>query len=113
MSLVPESYHDSYHYFEPEPHDLTGLDFFYMDAESWLGIDYDDGQVHRVDSFDAYSVLMEEHSYAYHGQSCVDVAETMGGEGRTTQVLVRRGYEGGENFDCVVGCDLMRADDEQ
>ena len=37
----------------------------------------------------------------------------MGGEGRTTQVLVRRGYEGGENFDCVIGCDLMRADDEK
>ena len=58
-------------------------------------------------------MLMEQHAYANHGKSFVDVAEIMGGEGRTTQVLVRRGYSGGENFDCVIGCDLMRADDEQ
>ena len=57
--------------------------------------------------------LWRQHAYAYQGQSFVDVAEIMGGEGRTTQVLVRRGYDGGENFDCVIGCDLMRADDEQ
>ena len=43
----------------------------------------------------------------------VDVAEIMGGEGRTTQVLIRRGFKAGMSFDCVVGCDLMRQDDEE
>ena len=39
--------------------------------------------------------------------SYVDVAEVMGEEGRTTQVLILRHYRGGENFDCVLVIDLM------
>ena len=66
-----------------------------------------------MDSFADYAVLMEHHAYKHHGESYVDVAEVMGGEGRTTQVLIRRGYQGGRNFDCVIGCDLMREDDEK
>ena len=44
--------------------------------------------------------------------SPVDILEVMGGEARTTQVLVKRSYRAGFNFDCVVGFDLMRRDDE-
>ena len=76
-------------------------------------IEYDTPDVHRVANFTDYAVLMEQHSYAHQDRSFIEVAEIMGGEGRTTQVLVRRGYSRGENFDCVVGCELMRADEEQ
>ena len=52
-------------------------------------------------------MLLSAHSSANRGRSYVDVAEIMGGESRTTQVLIRRGYHGGENFDCVVGLSLI------
>ena len=94
---------------------MIGPDFFEFDAESWLTIDVDEAtpEVRRVANFTDYSILTEQHAYAHQDRSFVDVAEVMGGEGRTTQVLVRRGYSSGDNFDCVVGCDLMRADEEQ
>ena len=81
----------------------------------WLSIGCDDEApgAHRVANFTDYNILIEQHSYANQNRSFVDVAEIMGGEARTTQVLVRRGSSSGENFDCVVGCDLMRADEEQ
>eukprot|EP00975_Prorocentrum_lima_P003680 802701-Prorocentrum_lima.AAC.1 len=42
-----------------------------------------------------------------------DVDEIMGGEAQTTQVLVRRHYRGGRNFDAVVGVDLHNGDEIQ
>ena len=39
--------------------------------------------------------------------SCIDVGEVMGGEGRTTRVLIRSHSRGGKNCDCIIGVDLM------
>ena len=54
-----------------------------------------------------------QHVYPVHGRlQYVDVAEVLGGEARTTNILRRRHYEVGRNFDCVAGVDLMRQEDE-
>ena len=69
-----------------------------------------------ADFIDLYESMQVIHSYVVHKfgpASHVDILEVMGGEARTTQVMVRRNDRGGYNFYCVVGFDLMRADDEQ
>ena len=117
VSLVPESYRDSFQYdsLNDDGFTITGPDFFEFDGESWLGIAYDEPDINHARTFEEYYCMVDQFTYASTrmDQDYVDVAEIMGGEGRTTQVLIRRGFKAGMNFDCVVGCDLMRKDDEE
>eukprot|EP00959_Pyramimonas_sp_CCMP1952_P460699 9480326-Pyramimonas_sp.AAC.1 len=41
-----------------------------------------------------------------------EVTDVMGGKVRATQLLARRHYVGGRNFDAVMGADLLQHDEE-
>ena len=41
----------------------------------------------------------------------VDVVEICGGNARTMQVMIRRHFRGGRNFDIVVGSDLTQPEE--
>ena len=114
VSMVEECYRDTV-YFEDELHDVfmpsEDNDFNLSNVTSFLGVGVPDA-IPVVDSFAALferqSILHDRNADKHY----VDVAEVMGGEARTTSVMVRRNYLGGLNFDCVVGVDLMNPADE-
>ena len=56
-------------------------------------------------------VYLEETRHI-EGSFFVDVAEIMGGEGRATQLLVRRHHIGGRISDAVMGVVLLQHDEE-
>ena len=59
--------------------------------------------------FEAF--LLHEPDPKFNNSCYLDTAEICGGNARTTQILIRRHYDTGENFDAVVGCDLMLDED--
>ncbi len=62
--------------------------------------------------FAAFLVGFPAAVVAWQGSPHIDVMEVMGGAARTTQVLIRRMYRGGRNFDAMVGVDLTDPDEE-
>ena len=56
----------------------------------------------------AFSNFQQETPWIF-----VDVMEIMGGEGRISQVLIRRHFRAARNFDAVVSVNLSEPDEEQ
>ena len=63
--------------------------------------------------FEACSEHFQHFNWHRHGTFHVDIMEIMGGEGRATQVRVRRHFRAGKNFDAVIGVDLMLEEEVQ
>ena len=88
----------------PKPDVSDDVDFSYV--ATYLQVSPEDRvkDVLYVSDITPYLALLSTRN---DKEPYVDIAEVMGGEGRTTQVLIRRNFKGGRNFDCVVGVDLM------
>ena len=54
VSLVPESYCDSFQYDAADSFDITDPNFFDVDCDSWLGMEYDEPSVTHANNFEEY-----------------------------------------------------------
>ena len=92
---------------------LTTSEFRMISEPHWLNDDTKNPNAWHFLGFKAGLEHFETYNWSAHGTFHVDIMEIMGGEGKTTQVMVRGHFKAGKNFEAVMGIDVLDPEEEQ
>ena len=91
---------------QAEDYFLDETEYDIRDVTYWLNSPTKHPRAYNFLGFEACKQHFQKNQWQHSGNFHVDVMEIMGGEGRTSQVMTRRHFRIGKNFDAVVGVDL-------